>query len=170
MFVDEFGSNLAMTKAYARSPMGQPAIEAIPSKQGENLSVVAALTVGGVKAEMALSGSIDGIAFETWVALVLVPILLPGQTVFMDNARSHKGDKVRILIEQAGCSLVFLPAYSPDLNPIEGAFSKIKGHLKRSKARTTQALLDAIANAITLVSASHAQAWIAHAGYKLSRQ
>ena len=103
--------------------------------------------------------------FEAYVERVLCPTLEPGEIVAMDNLSAHKRPRIRELIEAAGCELWYLPAYSPDLNPIEEAFSKLKAHLRRAAARTREALLDAIATALARVTASDAEGYFAHCGY-----
>lgn len=114
---------------------------------------------------MAFEGATDAFAFEAYVEHFLAPALGEGQMVVMDNLQVHKSKRVRELIEERGASVLLLPSYSPDLNPIEEAFSKIKGFLRRVEARTHQALLEAIGGALYSVSAGDAKGWFAHCGY-----
>lgn len=165
MFVDECGSHIALTREYARAPKGQRAVGSVPRNRGENISLIAALSVQGIGAELAIEGAVDGAVFEVWVEQVLLSWLRPGQTVIWDNLRVHYRHRVRQLIEQAGCSVVFLPPYSPDFSPIENAFSKLKAALKAAAARTKLALLDAIAAAIYTISSQDILAWFNHCGY-----
>lgn len=119
---------------------------------------------------MTLDGALDSDAFAAYVEHVLVPTLQPGQIVILDNLSVHKRTDIRSLIEQAKCSLVFLPAYSPDFSPIEQAFSKLKTALRRTQARTREALEAAIAEALATISATDASHWFRHAGYPLKGQ
>lgn len=125
VWVDEAGTNIALTLHFARSPRGKRAVGSVPKNRGESITLVAGLTPSGLVADMMLPGAMDGIAFETWVEQVLVPELHAGQTVYVDNLGAHKPERVRELIEGAGCGLVFLPGYWPDLNPMEAGLSKL---------------------------------------------
>jgi transposase len=141
VFIDESSTHLTMTPLYARSAKGQRALGVVPRKRGTNITLIAALTKAGIKATMTLEGSLDGLAFEVYVRRVLLPTLKQGQTVILDNLRVHENAQARFLIEQAGCSLRFLPSYSPDLMPIEGGFSKVKSVLRSLGARTKRRLI-----------------------------
>ena len=166
MFVDESGFNLAMTPSYGYAPRGQRAVGRVPKNRGENTSLVAALSLDeGVAAAMTLTGAVDGVAFEVYIEKVLCPLLRPGQIVVMDRLGAHKATEVRNAIEARGCELIFLPSYSPDLNPIELAFSKLKAFVKRVAARTRSALDSAIAAALKTVTLSDVLGWFEHAGY-----
>jgi transposase len=134
VFVDECGSHLALTPLYAYAPRGERAMGTVPRKRGQNTTILGALTGSGVAAAMTLEGAVDGVAFEVFVEHILLPVLRPGQIVVMDNLNIHKSQRVRQLIEGAECQLWFLPTYSPDLNPIELAWSKLKGYLQRVSA------------------------------------
>jgi transposase len=142
----------------------------VPRNRGENLTLVAALSAEGMGAAMTLDGALDAPAFEAYVRELLAPTLRPGQTVIMDNLRSHQGDTARRLIEARGCRLVFLPAYSPDLTPIELAFAKLKALLRRAAARTREALEAAIAQVLDAITAAEAASWFRHCGYRLPKQ
>ncbi len=166
VFIDESGFNLAMTPLYARAPKGQRAYGQVPKNRGENSSLIAALSLDqGFSAAMTLEGAVDGIAFEVYVQQVLAPTLRPGQVVVLDNLQVHKIQTVRETIEAQGCELLFLPSYSPDFNPIEQAFSKLKTFVRKRKARTKRALDDAIAAALKAVSLQDVIGWFSHAGY-----
>ena len=167
VFIDEFGTHLSMTPLKARAFKGQRAVERVPSKRGQNISVVSALTAHGIQAPMMLSGSMDGLAFEAWLARVLVPVLVAGMVVFMDNVNFHRGARVRELIEGAGCVLAYLPTYSPDLNPIEEAISKVKEGLRRLKPRDFRGLELGLVRVLETVSETDVLAWVTHAGYRL---
>ncbi len=127
--------------------------------------MIAAFSLQGVQAPWLLQGAMDGAAFEVYVAQVLVPTLRWGDIVFMDNLSFHKDPRIRQLIEAAGAQLEFLPPYSPDLNPIELCWSKVKAILRAAKARTFEALLDALDDAFGKVTKHDAKAWFAHCGY-----
>ena len=170
VFVDESGTHLALTPLYARAPRGARAYGRAPADRGTNVTLLAALSLGGVVAAMTLTGAADALAFEAYVREVLAPTLRPGQTVLLDNVRTHKGAAVRALIEARGCRLLFLPAYSPDFSPIEQAFSKLKALLRRAGARTREALEAAIAEALAAISAQDAQGWFTACGYELEAQ
>lgn len=119
---------------------------------------------------MAVEGSTTREVFETYIERVLAPELRPGQIVVMDNLSAHKGSRTRQLIEHRGCELLYLPPYSPDLNPIEEAFSKVKEALRRAEARSREALIEAMGVALSAVSARDARGFFAHRGYKLLDQ
>jgi transposase len=166
VFVDETGSHRGMTPTHARAPRGQRAHGRAPAQRGTNLTLVAALTLDGIGAAMTVSGALDRDACEAYVRNLLAPSLRPGQLVIWDNVRSHQGETVRALIEARGCGVLFLPAYSPDFNPIEEAFSKLKTLLRRAEARTREALEDAIRAALAAITTQDATGWFAHCGYR----
>jgi transposase len=155
--VDECGSNIALTPLYARAPKGKRAYASVPRNRGKNMTLIAGLSLQGMTASMILDGAANGVAFETYVEQILVPSLTAGQIVVMDNLSIHKGTKVRSAIEARGCQLLFLPSYSPDLSPIEEAFSKLKAALRRASARTREALEEAICQALNLITAHDAR-------------
>ena len=128
------------------------------------------MTLGGMGETMAVEGSTNREVFEAYVEHVLAPTLEAGKVVVMDNLSSHKPARVKELIEERGCKLIYLPAYSPDFNPIEEAFSKLKGMLRRAGARTKDALVEALGEAISAVSAQDAQGYFEHAGYRPQAQ
>ena len=167
VFIDEAGTHTAMTRTHARAPKGQRAYGSVPRNRGGNLTLLAALSNTRIQAEWVIEGSVDGDVFITWLEQVLLPTLTPGQVVVMDNLRVHYRKEVRTLIEARGCSLLYLPPYSPDFSPIELAFSKIKEQLKSLAARTKQALADAVAEACRTVSSSNVAGWFKHCGYTL---
>lgn len=168
--VDESGSNIALTPLYARAPKGQRARDSVPRNRGKNITLIASLTLQGIAASMIIEGAANGAAFEAYVEYILAPSLQKGQIVVMDNLRVHKSARVRLLIEEKGCQLRFLPAYSPDFSPIEEAFSKLKTALRRRKARTREALEEAIAQELLTIASQDAQGWFEHCGYVCSEQ
>ena len=163
--LDECGSNIALTPLYARAPKGQRARGSVPRNRGKNTTLLASLSLEGMGASMIIEGAANATAFEAYLEHILVPSLHSGQIVVMDNLRVHKGARVRQLIEDKGCQVLFLPAYSPDLSPIEETFSKIKAFLRRAEARTHEALQEAIRQALLTVTAQDAQGWFRHCGY-----
>ena len=165
VFVDECGSHIGLTPLYARAPRGQRAFGLVPRNRGKNTTLIAGLSLTGIQAPMILEGGVDTLAFETDVEQVLAPGLKPGQIVVLDNLSVHTGEQVRQAIEARGCQVLFLPAYSPDLTPIEEAFSKLKGWLRRLGARTREALPEAIAEALTRITPQDAHGWFWHCGY-----
>jgi transposase len=165
VIVDECGSNINLTPRYARAPRGERAYGHVPRNTEANTSVIASLSTGGMGPAMLLTGATDTAAFAAYVAQVLAPTLVPGKIVVMDNLSAHKSERVRLLIEARGCELWFLPAYSPDLSPIEEAFSKLKSLLRRAAARTRAALEQAIASALDQLTTQDAQGYFRHCGY-----
>ena len=157
-----------MTPLYGYAPKGQRAVARVPKNRGENTSLIAALSLDeAVTAAMTLSGAVDGVVFEVYVHKVLCPHLRPGQIVVMDRLSLHKNAEVRKAVHARGCEIVFLPSYSPDLNPIEQAFSKLKLFVKRAGTRTRSALDAAIGAALKTVTLSDVRGWFGHAGYSL---
>lgn len=170
MVVDECGSNINLTPRYARAPNGERAYGSVPRNTAKNTTLIASMTTAGMGPAMLLQGATDTAAFEAYVEQMLLPSLAPGNVVVLDNLSAHKSVRVRTLIEARGCEVWFLPAYSPDLSPIEEAFSKLKTVLRRAQARTQDALHAAIAQALELITASDAQGFFAHCGYKGTAQ
>lgn len=171
VWVDECGTHTSMTRLYARAPRGERAYGTIPRNRGKNTTLIASMTLQGAMGEaMAVEGSTKGFVFEAYLERFLAPTLEEGQIVVMDNLGAHKTDRVRELIEGRGCELWFLPAYSPDLNPIEEAFSKVKALLRKAAARTREALVEAMGAALGAVTVRDAAGWFAHCGYELEDQ
>ena len=165
VFVDEAGSNIGMTRDYARAPCGERVPEFVPRNRGNVTTMLGALDIRGVRALMTVEGGTDADAFEAFLQHVLVPKLRPGDIVILDNVGAHKPEGMRSLIEGAGASLIFLPPYSPDMNPIELCWSKLKAALKDFGARTVEDLHQAIRRAMDLVFADDAMGWFTHCGY-----
>jgi transposase len=165
VFVDECGTHTSMTRRRARAPHGMRARGAVPRNRGPVTTLIAGLSLAGMVPAMTVEGGTTAAVFAAYLEQVLLPALRPGQVVVVDNVGAHKPDRMRVLVEAAGCRLVFLPAYSPDLSPVEEAFSKIKALVKAATARTRAALDAAIAVALAAVTVSDAAGWFAHAGY-----
>jgi transposase len=170
VFVDESGTNLAMTPRYGRAPRGRRVVGQAPRNHGPNTTLIAAMSGDGITAAMTVEGAMDRDAFDVFVAQMLVPSLRPGQTVIWDNLSVHKSATAQSLIAARGCRVLFLPPYSPDFAPVELAFSKIKTVLRRRAARTRSALDDALAASLRTITPANARAWFAHCGYHLSGQ
>ncbi len=170
VFVDETGTHTRMTPLYARAPRGQRAYGHVPRNHTRNTTLVAALTLAGLDAPMVLEGAMDREAFVAWLRHCLVPTLRAGQVVVMDNLNVHKGAEVGQIIAEAGCTLRYLPAYSPDFSPIEGAYSKVKTRVRRAGKRTQGELEAVIGEAVGAVTAYDAAGWFTHCGYRLSGQ
>jgi transposase len=166
VFVDESGFHTSMRRLRARAPRGQRAYGKVPRNRGKNETLIASITFeGAMGASMTIEGATDAAAFESYVEHFLAPSLEKGQVVVLDGLGAHRTDKVRELIEVRGAELLFLPSYSPDLNPIEEAFSKIKNMVRKAGARTREALVEAIAIAISALTLEDVAGWFAHCGY-----
>jgi len=164
-FIDETGSNRALTRRYARAPKGKRARGSIPRNRGKNVTLISDLSLAGLGELFLIDGAANGDLFEAYVEYILVPTLRPGEIVIMDNLSIHTRKKVRQLIEAQGCQVLFLPPYSPDFSPIEEAFSKVKAVLRRIGARTREALQEALEDACATITASDAKGWFRHCGY-----
>ena len=163
--VDECGSNINLTPIYARAPRGERARGAIPRNTEKNTTLIASMTTAGMGPAMLLRGATDTAAFEVYIEHFLAPTLVPGKVVVLDNLSAHKRERIRHLIEARGCQIWFLPTYSPDLSPIEEAFSKLKTLLRRAEARTQAALEQAIADALDRITGQDACGYFTHCGY-----
>jgi transposase len=166
IFVDESSTNVAMVARYARSPRGERAYGKAPRNWGRNVvTLISSITLRGMGPSMSIEGSSDGESFGLYLEHSLRPKLERGQIVVMDNLSVHKSKRVREMIEEKGCELRFLPAYSPDLTPIEEAFSKVKGALRKAEARSLDALFDATGIALEPVTEGDARGFFSHCGY-----
>jgi transposase len=166
VFVDEMGTNTSLSPIYGWAKKGERARCAVPRNRGKNTTVLASMSVEGMGPSLAVEGATTARVFETYVERVLVPSLSRGQVVVMDNLSAHKGERIRELIEGRGCELLYLPSYSPDLNPIEEAFSKTKGLIRKLEARSREALLEAIGAAISAITGQDARGFFEHCGYR----
>jgi transposase len=170
VFVDECGANISLHRFYAWSRRGERAPCCAPRNWGANVTLLASMSLEGMGPCLAIEGPTTKAVFETYVERVLAPSLRPGQVVVMDNLSSHKGPRVRQLVRTRGCELLYLPAYSPDLNPIEQAFAKLKALLRRAGARTREALLEARGQALDAVTADDGRGFFEYRGYRASAQ
>lgn len=165
MFLDESGVTTEMTRRYGWAPRPKRVAEAVPAGHWRTLTVLAALTLDGVLASMSIESPTDGDVFLAFIEQVLGPRLQPGHVVVLDNLGAHKVEGVRELIESRGAQLLYLPPYSPDFNPIEQAWSKLKQLLRGAKARVLDQLEPAIARAIDAITPQNAQAFFRNCGY-----
>ena len=166
VFVDEMGSNVSLSVLYAWSRRGERAHAKAPRNWGKNVTLLASMGSDGVGPCLAVEGATTRGVFEVYLERVLAPTLEPGQVVVMDNLSAHKGGRVREILEARGCELLYLPPYSPDLNPIEQAFSKVKGLMRKAGARTRGALVEAMGRALEAVSAQDVRGFFGHCGYR----
>jgi len=165
VFLDETSTPLTLTPQRARAPRGQRAVGQVPRGRWQAVTLLATLTVDGLGPALQFPGALDRDAFDTYVAEGLVPALRPGQVVIWDNLSVHKSAHARQLIEAVGCQVLPLPRYSPDYNPIELAFAKLKTALRRARARTFDAVVAATGAALATITAADAHAFFTTAGY-----
>ena len=165
--MDETSTNLTYCRRYARAPGGQRAVQAAPLHGGPNVTLVAALTPTGLQAAMTVSGAMNGDIFAAYLDQVLGPTLVPGDIVVLDNLSAHKVAGLAERVRARGARLVYLPPYSPDFNPIELAFSKLKTWLRTAQARTREALETVIQAATGWISEQDAKNWFDHCGYHI---
>lgn len=167
IFIDESGLSTKMARLRGWAPKGERCRAAIPHGHWKTMTFVGGLTLAGFVAPMLLDAPMDGECFLAWVEQMLAPTLRPGDIVVMDNLPAHKVAGVRQAIEARGAELLYLPPYSPDLNPIENAFAKLKAHVRKDAARTFDALQQAAANALQQFKVDQCANFFAHAGYGL---
>lgn len=165
VFIDETWATTNMARRYGRAPRGQRLVGSVPHGHWKTSTFLAALRHDGLVAPCVIDGAINGAAFRAYVEQFLAPVLNPGDLVVLDNLSSHKVAGVREAIEGRGASLLYLPPYSPDLNPIELAFAKFKAYLRKAAARTIEALWNAIGDALHAFSSGECANYLASAGY-----
>jgi len=168
VFLDETWAATNRARRYGRAPRGQRALDAVPHGHWKTTTVVAALRADGITAPLVLDGAINGESFLAYVRQFLAPALRPGDVLVMDNLPSHKVAGVREAIEAAGATLRYLPPYSPDLNPIEQVFAKLKALLRSEAARTVEALWAAIGRLLARFPPAECARYLAHCGYAQS--
>jgi len=167
---DECSTNTSLRPLYAWSRRGERAFCSAPRNWGKNVTLLSSLSAEGMCPSVAVEGATTRVVFEAYLEEALCPSLSPGQVVVMDNLSAHKGQKVRELIEERGCELLYLPPYSPDYNPIEQAFSKMKALMRKSGARTREALIGAMGDALSAITARDASGYFGHCGYRALAQ
>ncbi len=165
VFLDETWASTNMMRRYGRSPRGERLVGVVPHGHWKTTTFVAALRVGGLSAPLVIDGAMNGELFVAYVEQVLVPTLRVGDVVVLDNLSCHKRLRARELIEAAGATLLFLPPYSPDLNPIEQAFAKLKALLRKAGERTVDGLWSFLGRALDLFGAAECRNYIRHCGY-----
>jgi len=166
VFVDECSTNTSLSPIYGWSRRGKRVCFEVPRNWGANVTLLSSMSLEGMGPSLAVEGPTTREVFKSYIERIVAPSLSPGQIVVMDNLSSHKGSRIRELIEARGCELIYLPPYSPDLNPIEEAFAKIKALLRKAQARTREALLEAMGRALDAVTASDARGFFEHRGYR----
>lgn len=167
VFLDESGVNTRMMRSHARAPRGQRAIDHQPKRRGPNYTVIGALTTTGIVASHLLDGSMRKPEFLRYLECELFPKLKKGAVIVMDNLSIHHSDEVKALALAKGFILVFVPPYSPTFNPIEEAWSKLKAFLRKTRARLTEDLVEAVRAGLLRITGGDARGWIGHAGYLL---
>jgi transposase len=165
VFMDETGTNLGMARDYGWAPVGCRAEGHRPFNPGQNITLIGGLNSCGIVAPFMFPGSLDGNVFKTYVEQVLVPELRPGDTVLLDNLSSHKVSGIKDILARAGATLKFLPRYSPELSPVEKAWSKIKADLRTAAARSYESLVEAVKQALDKTSKKDAEGWFEGCGY-----
>ena len=169
VFLDESAVNTAMTPTHGRAPRGERVHDSVPRNYGEQTSLIGALSFGrGLLAVMTLTGAVDTLAFDAYLARVLAPRLRKGDVVVLDNLNVHKASQVEEVAEARGARVLWLAPYSPDFSPIEQCWSKIKTLLRAAKARTREELEKALAAAIGQVTKSDIRGWFKHCGYRVA--
>jgi transposase len=165
VFIDETGLNTKLARLYGRCPRGERCVSAIPHGHWQSSTFLAALRQKQVTAPFLIDGPVDAEVFLVYLQQVLIPCLEPGDTLILDNLATHKVQGVESLLQAKDVALRYLPPYSPDLNPIELAFAKLKAHLRRAAARTLKQLTTAVANSLDTFSAADCRAFFRHAQY-----
>ena len=167
-FLDESSVNLSLTRLYGRAAPDQRVVDHAPQPSGPQTTTLAVLGLTGITAPLVLSGAVNGTVFYGYIAQCVAPTLQPGDVLLMDNLSAHKVAGIEALIEARGAHLIYLPPYSPDFNPIELAWSKVKTMLRRLKARTWPDLMEALKQALLTITPQDIQGWFAHCGYAIS--
>jgi transposase len=165
VFIDESDAKTNMTRLYGRAKAGARAADTVPSGHWCTTTMISSMRLDGSTACMVVDGATNKEVFRAYVQHILLPTLKPGDVVVLDNLSAHKNQEVADLIESVGAELWFLPPYSPDLNPVEKMWSKVKAILRTLKARTEESLINAIAKALEAVTASDAKGWFESCGY-----
>jgi transposase len=163
VFLDECGFHTALTRRYGRAPSDERAVGQVPRNWGKNQTLICAMQCSGPVAPVVIEGAVNGDVFEWYVRELLCPVLTPGQVVILDNLSAHHRDEVQHLIEERDCTLLFLPSYSPDFNPIEMMFSKLKAWVRKGNWRNVTSLIQAIGDALSAVSLRDIYGWFTHA-------
>jgi transposase len=169
VFIDESGAKTNMTRLYGRAKQGERATDNTPSGHWCTTTMISSMRLDGSTACMVVDGATNKEVFQAYVKHILLPTLKPGDIIVLDNLSAHKNKEIQELIESVGAELWYLPPYSPDLNPIEKMWSKIKAILRTLKARTEQSLINAIAKALEAITANDAKGWFESCGYRYTK-
>jgi transposase len=167
-FLDETSVNLSLTRLYGRAAPNQRVVDSTPQPSGPQTTTLAVIGLAGISAPLVLPGAVNGSVFYSYLEQCVVPTLQPGEVLFMDNLSAHKVAGIEALIEACGAHLIYLPPYSPDFNPIEWAWSKVKTILRQLKARTFPDLIEALKQALLAITPQDIQGWFAHCGYAIN--
>lgn len=167
-FIDEAGSNLALTRLFGRAPRGERVRESVPRNYGQQTSIISALGLAGPTATFTVEGAVDTAIFNVYVEHVLGPSLETGDILILDNLSAHRASVIETVAAERGAQVVWLPPYSPDFSPIELMWSKLKSALRAAKARTREELEQALIAALKLVTAADCAGWFSHCGYQVA--
>lgn len=168
VFIDEMGSNLSFTRLFGRAEPGKRVVDRVPGDRGKNVSTIGAIRLSGLMTGLSVEGPVDGDLMLFFVEEMLAPLLKGGEIIFMDNVPLHKQDEIEDLVEACGAFIFFLPPYSPDFNPIENCWSKIKTILRSLKPRTLEELLNALVEAFSSITVKDIIGWFTHCGYRVA--
>ena len=167
-FLDESSVNLSLTRRYGRAAPDQRVVDSTPQPSGVQTTTLAVIGLTGITAPLVLPGAVNGAVFYGYLEQCVVPTLRPGDILFMDNLPAHKVAGIEALVRGCGAHLIYLPPYSPDFNPIELAWSKVKTILRRLKARTFPDLIEALKQALLAITPQDIRGWFAHCGYAIN--
>lgn len=167
-FLDESSVNIDLTRLYGRAAPGERVVDSVPQPSGPQTTTLAVIGLDGVSAPLVLPGAVNGAVFYGYIEQCVVPTLQPGDILFMDNLSAHKVAGLEALLCSRGAHLIYLPPYSPDFNPIELAWSKVKTILRRLKARTLPDLIEALKEALQAITTQDIHGWFAHCGYAIN--
>jgi len=167
-FIDESGSNLALTRLYGRAPAGERVGEGVPRNYGQQTSIISAVSLVGPSATFTVEGAVDTAVFDAYLEQVLRPTIEAGDVLILDNLSAHRASRIEAVAAECSASVLWLSPYSPDFSPIELMWSKIKTYLRAAKARTREELELALVAALKLVTADDCMAWFNHCGYQVA--
>jgi transposase len=165
VFIDESSINTGLTRLYGRAPIGKRLYDYVPDCRFERMTIVSSLRIDGTTEALVFDGALDGEMFEEYVRKCLTPTLKEGDIVVMDNLSSHKREGLREIVEEVGARIEYLPAYSPDFNPVENMWSKLKSQLRKVKERSKDVLFEAVGEALEMITPQDAEGWFRHCGY-----
>ena len=167
-FIDESGVTTVLTRLFGRAAPGERVREAVPKNYGQSTSVVSLMSVSGVETTMLVEGAVDTLCFDVFGENFVRPLLKAGDILVLDNLGAHRASRIEQIAESCGAKVLWLPPYSPDLSPIEQMWSKLKTHLRKAKARTSEELDHAVAEGLKLITESDCRGWFKHCGYQVA--